>query len=86
MDFLTTAFDAGKELVAGNYITTGLIVAPFAIPNALLEKVFHGLGVALSTVLRQKAGPDAERRIEGYLTGTIDAMTTGLKKGMAEGE
>lgn len=85
MDFLTTAIDTGKELIAGNYITAGVIMAPFAMPNAALEKVFHGFGVVLSTVLRQKAGPEAEKRIEGYLTGTIDAMTTGLKKGMGEG-
>jgi len=84
MEFLTTIFDAGKELIAGNYVTMAAIVLPFVLPNALVEKTFHGLGVALSMVLRQKAGPDAERRIEGYLTGTIDAATTGLKKGMDE--
>ena len=84
MEFLTTAAEMVKETIAGNYVTTAAIALPFVAPNALVEKTFYGFGKALSTILRQKAGKDAEVRIEGYLTGTIDAITTGLKKGMTE--
>jgi len=64
--------------------TAVAVIAPFFLPNSVVQNGFFVIGRAFSILLRQKAGPVAEKRIEGYFIGTIDAATTGLKRGMDE--
>ena len=80
---MTTAVQFAKELVLGNYITAGLLVAPFVLPNVLVEKTFYSLGRTLSFFLRQKIGRQGEK-VEGYFQGTVDAMVRGLNTGLDE--
>lgn len=81
MEFLTTTWTFVRELIAGNYITAGLLVAPFVLPNAAVRKVGLGLGRSLSLVLRQKIGKSGEA-VEGYFQGSINALVQGLNEGL----
>lgn len=82
MEFLTTAFEAVRELIAGNWITAAVIVAPFVLPNQLVYKAGYGAGRAASLLLRQKAGKRTGERVEGYLQGSLSALTGGVNDGM----
>ena len=83
MEFLTTAVQFVKELLLGNYVTAGILVAPFVLPNVLVEKTFYSLGRTLSFFLRQKIGRQGEK-VEGYFQGTVNAMILGLNTGLDE--
>ena len=81
MEFLNVATQFVQDVVAGNYITAGVLVAPFLLPNAVVEKVFHGVGVAATKLLRQKIGAEGEK-VEKYVQGTVNAAVRGLNAGL----
>ena len=81
MEFLNVIQEGVTNVVAGNYITTGVLVAPFILPNVLVEKVCYGLGVTVSKILRQKVGAEGEK-VEKYFQGTINAAVRGLNSGL----
>jgi hypothetical protein len=81
MDAILGFFGDGKGIALG--VEIALIVTPFLLPNALVQKFAYGVGALFSTFLRQKVGRTNEERIEAYFSGTIDSFVTGLKEGMA---
>ena len=59
-----------------------IVVAPFPLPNVVVENAFYVIGKSCTHLLRQRVGRDATQRIEGHVQGTIDAAMTGLTNGM----
>ena len=59
-----------------------IVVAPFLLPNVVVENAFYVIGKSCTHLLRQRVGRDATQRIEGHDQGTIDAAMTGLTYGM----
>ena len=82
MEFMEI-INAGKSVLTENYITTGMAVATFALPNKVIYGAGKTVGAALSTVLRQKSGSTGER-VERYFQGSINALVRGLNDGMDE--
>jgi hypothetical protein len=58
------------------------VVAPFLLPNSVVEASCFAAGKALTLILRQRVGRDATKRISGHLTGTVDSAMTGLTRGL----
>jgi hypothetical protein len=81
MEPITAFFSDGKGIALG--VEIGLVMLPFLLPNAVVQKAAFVAGKAISIFLRQKVGKTNEERIEAYFSGTIDSLTTGLKEGMA---
>ena len=59
-----------------------IVVAPFLLPNVVVENAFYVIGKSCTHLLRQRVGRDATQLIEGHVQGTIDAAMTGLTNGM----
>ena len=59
-----------------------IVVAPFLLPNVVVENAFYVIGKSCTHLLRQRVGRDATQRIEWHVQGTIDAAMTGLTNGM----
>jgi len=62
--------------------TIFIVVAPFLLPNAVVENAFYVIGKSCTHLLRQRVGRDATQRIEGHVRGTMDAAMTGMTNGM----
>jgi|TARA_R100001530_G_scaffold33864_1_gene26522 NADP-dependent 3-hydroxy acid dehydrogenase YdfG len=82
MEFMEI-INTGKSVLTGNYITAGMAVATFALPNKVVYGAGKTVGAALSTLLRQKSGSTGER-VEKYFQGSINALVSGLNDGMDE--
>jgi len=59
-----------------------IVVAPFLLPNVVVQNAFYVIGESCTHLLRKRVGRDATQRIEGHVQGTIDAAMTGLTNGM----
>ena len=82
MEFLIISRQFAQDLIVGNYITAAVLVLPFLLPNALVEKTAKTFGKFASTFLRQKTGKGTGEKVERWFQGTLNAAIRGLNEGL----